>query len=115
MGVSGILWTAVKQKVSSEMTWRWLFVFGMLAGTSLFHFISGVPVPMVNANYPLAALAGLLVGIGTNVSNGCTSGHGVCGIGRLSARSLVATVTFMFTAIVTVSLIRMFIIDTGSL
>jgi uncharacterized membrane protein YedE/YeeE len=107
-GVSGILWSAIKRPVTDDITWRWLFVVGMLLGTFLFHAISGAPIPDIDANYPLAALAGVLVGIGVNLGNGCTSGHGVCGIGRLSPRSLVATVAFMLTAIITVFVVESF-------
>ena len=65
-----------------------------------------VPIPRIEATTPLLALAGLLVGFGAVWGNGCTSGHGVCGLSRLSMRSLVATAAFMATAMATVFLIR---------
>ena len=74
-----------------------------MAGTFLLHFVTGKPVPEVT-NTPIEAmLAGLIVGVGVKLGNGCTSGHGVCGISRLSTRSIVATIIFMTTAIVTVA------------
>lgn len=103
-GISGIIWGAFTQKISSDNAWRWFFLAGVLLGTFLFHQLTGKPVPVVNSNYLLAVCAGLLVGLGVKIGNGCTSGHGVCGIGRLSPRSLVATLTFMATAIITVAL-----------
>lgn len=104
-GISGIVWGAITA-ATSERVWRWLFLIGMICGALLFHAVSGVSTPEVHSNLPLAAIAGLLVGCGVKIGNGCTSGHGVCGIGRLSVRSLVATVSFMLVAIVTVFVTR---------
>jgi uncharacterized membrane protein YedE/YeeE len=87
-----------------DFYWRWLFLVGILLGAFLFHLVTGKPAPAVNANYLLAAVAGVFVGVGVKIGNGCTSGHGVCGIGRLSGRSLAATLVFMFVAIVTVAI-----------
>ncbi len=108
-GICGILWGAVSNKVSAENSWRWLFIVGIVLGAFLFHQITGAPVPKANSNYMLAIIAGLLVGVGVQMANGCTSGHGVCGLGRLSLRSLVATLTFMLTAVITVALFKLFI------
>ncbi len=105
-GISGLVWGAMAP-VSRDRAWRMLFLVGLIAGAYLFHAMSGMEYPTINQNMPLAALAGLIVGLGVKIGNGCTSGHGVCGIGRLSKRSLVATVTFMFVAIVVVTLIRL--------
>jgi uncharacterized membrane protein YedE/YeeE len=104
-GISGIVWGAISPKRSgdSDPLWRWLFIAGILLGAFLFHQMTGKPAPGANANYLLAAIAGLFVGMGVKIGNGCTSGHGVCGIGRLSTRSLAATITFMTVAIVTVA------------
>ncbi len=103
-GVSGILWGAIG---GPDRSWRWLFIIGLVAGGALAHTITGKPIP-VPSESPLwlAALAGLIVGVGTRMGSGCTSGHGVCGIGRLSVRSLVATMTFMTTGVVTVFVTR---------
>ena len=104
-GIAGIVWGAVSAQ--PDNAWRWLFIAGLLAGPLAYHFLAGVPNP---APSPLpwwqAVAGGLLVGIGVRLGSGCTSGHGVCGIGRLSPRSLVATVTFMATGIITVYVIR---------
>ncbi len=99
-GISGILWNALR-KNSSNRSWRWVFIIGLIAGTWVFHFISGNPYPLVNDNLLLAGIAGLIAGVGAKIGNGCTSGHGVCGIGRLSTRSIFSTLVFMTTAIIT--------------
>jgi uncharacterized membrane protein YedE/YeeE len=104
-GISGILWGAVSRQ--HDQRWRWLFVLGLLVGPVVFHFLSGVPAPAPSqAPWWLIIIAGLIVGYGVRMGCGCTSGHGVCGIGRLSLRSLVATLTFMSTGILTVYLLR---------
>lgn len=108
-GISGIVWGAISNRVSGENAWRWLFVIGILLGTYFFHFFSGKPVPEANPNYLIAIVAGLLVGFGVKIGSGCTSGHGVCGLGRLSFRSLSATLTFMGVAVITVAVVKLFV------
>ena len=104
-GISGILWAAVAGEPGGA--WRWPFIVGMVGGTLLYHLVSGSPAPAPSQlGWPFALAGGMLVGFGTRVGSGCTSGHGVCGIGRLSTRSLVATLTFMGTGIATVFLLR---------
>jgi uncharacterized membrane protein YedE/YeeE len=104
-GISGIVWGAVSAQ--PDNSWRWLFVVGLVAGPLLFHFLSNTPYPAAS---PLqwwhAVAGGLLVGFGVKMGSGCTSGHGVCGIGQLSLRSLLATITFMATGIITVYITR---------
>lgn len=83
------------------------FVLGLIAAPLAVGFATGQPViQSVSSNLPLMAAAGLLVGFGAALGNGCTSGHGVCGISRLSARSVAATATFMVAAFVTVFVVR---------
>jgi uncharacterized membrane protein YedE/YeeE len=100
-GISGIVWSAVSNQPDSS--WRWLFVAGLVIGPLLFHTLTATPYPAAS---PLqwwhAIVGGLLVGFGVKLGSGCTSGHGVCGIGNLSMRSLIATLTFMATGIITV-------------
>ena len=103
-GVSGITWAAITEV--GQRTWRLLFLGGMVLGGLLFHFLSGVPIPEGNDNWVLAIIAGFIVGVGVKLGSGCTSGHGVCGIGRLSMRSLTATITFMVAGIVTVAVVN---------
>ena len=104
-GISGIVWGAVSG--ASDNGWRWLFVIGLPLGALLYHAASGSPPPVPSAKPVwIAVLAGLLVGVGVKLGSGCTSGHGVCGIGRLSTRSIVATCVFMATGIVTVLLVN---------
>lgn len=94
-GLSGILGGALRRS-RGDTAWRWAFVAGCLAGGLVIHalrpgwFDAGVRAPL-----PVVAASGLLVGVGTRMSNGCTSGHGLCGTSRLSPRSIVATCIFM--------------------
>ena len=100
-GISGVVWAAVSGH--ADGSWRWLFIIGLVTGPMLFHHISDSPFPSPSTQpWWVAMIAGLIVGIGVKMGSGCTSGHGVCGIGRLSSRSLVATMTFMATGIATV-------------
>lgn len=89
-----------------ETAWRLAFVAGLLAAPLVLLFSGGMPAPRIDAGFGLLALAGLLVGAGTSYGSGCTSGHGVCGLSRLSPRSLVATAAFMGAGIVTVFVAR---------
>ncbi len=90
-----------------DTAWRLLFLGGLVAGAAAVHAVSGA-VPTARTAFPgwLLAVAGLLVGFGTSLANGCTSGHGVCGLGRLSARSLAATLIFLAAGIVTTFVVR---------
>jgi uncharacterized protein len=104
-GISGIF-NGVLQPKAGDTAWRAWFLGGLVLGSALYVYI--VPLPFaLRDGYPLALLAtaGFLVGVGTRMGSGCTSGHGVCGIARLSVRSLAATLTFLVTGIVTVWLI----------
>jgi uncharacterized membrane protein YedE/YeeE len=105
-GISGIM-NGVFNSPRSETVWRLAFLAGLVIGAFLFKLI----VPgffTMRQGYPLGLLAagGFLVGFGTRMSNGCTSGHGICGLANLSPRSLLATLTFMAGGIVTVYFIR---------
>lgn len=101
-GISGIFGGLLTAKPGAEYPWRLAFVLGLICGAALFRLTIGpLPLDMQTGNVGLVA-AGLLVGTGTRLSAGCTSGHGVCGLGRRSRRSLVATLTFIVVAIVTV-------------
>ena len=105
-GVSGIF-NGVLFPAPGDVTWRLAFLVGLVAAAGLYMaFVPGAPVP--RGDFPRVGLvvAGVLVGFGTRMGNGCTSGHGVCGLGRLSMRSLAAVVTFMATAIATTFVIR---------
>ncbi len=100
-GISGIL-SALVTPISSKASWQFLFVIGMLAGG----FIApsfGYHMPSYDGiSLGWVIFAGILVGFGTKLGNGCTSGHGICGIGRLSKRSIIATCVFMASAMLTV-------------
>ena len=107
-GVSGIFGGMLFQQ-GKERAWQLSFIAGLIAGGILLYIINAEFFENTSGRGLLTAtIAGLLVGIGTRVGGGCTSGHGVCGIGRLSGRSLVATVTFVITGLVTVALVQSF-------
>ena len=103
-GISGVIWGAL---TGPDRQWRWVFLIGLLIGGALTHFATGMPLPAPsNAPLWLIALSGLLVGVGTRMGSGCTSGHGVCGLGRRSPRSLTATLTFMAFGVFTVTVMQ---------
>jgi len=105
-GVSGILY-GVFTRHSAERDWRLLFVVGLVMGGAIYQWVTELPL-MTRDDFPLPVLviAGLLVGVGTRLGSGCTSGHGVCGISRFSLRSFLATATFIATGIITTTVIR---------
>ncbi|WP_406871732.1 YeeE/YedE family protein [Aminobacter sp. P9b] len=106
-GISGIAARLLPPYLDGALLSRLGFVLGLVAAPLAYAAISGTDVVQtVSSNLPLMALAGLLVGFGSVYGNGCTSGHGVCGLSRLSLRSLVATLTFMATAFATVFAVR---------
>jgi uncharacterized protein len=97
LGISGILGGLLPPKVGDAL-WRIAFLLGMACAPVVFAFLAPagfVQAPRIDAGYGLIVVAGLLVGLGTRYGSGCTSGHGVCGLSRLSPRSMVATATFM--------------------
>ena len=104
-GISSILGGLLKP-VTRDAVWRAAFVVGLIVAPLVFVLFSALPRPQIDAGYGALLLAGLLVGIGTRYGSGCTSGHGVCGIARLSPRSLVATLIFMAAGFVTVFVVR---------
>ena len=111
MGVSGILGGILGGLMApsdrSDISWRVLFVIGVLAGPFLVMALTGAPVERASvASGFTLPIAGFLVGLGTAIGAGCTSGHGICGLARLSVRSAVAVGMFMATAIVTVYVVR---------
>jgi hypothetical protein len=100
-GISGILNGLGQRSRSDEWLWRVAFLAGLMGAGAITMRLLGQATPSP-ASVPVLIVAGLLVGFGTSMGNGCTSGHGVCGLGRLSKRSLVAVLTFMVTAIISV-------------
>lgn len=104
-GISGILGGLLKP-VRGDAAWRVAFIGGLLIAPLSHALIAALPKPQIDAGYGTLVLAGLLVGIGTRYGSGCTSGHGVCGLSRLSPRSLVATLAFMTAGFATVFVIR---------
>lgn len=104
MGVSGIV-SELLHAPRQAQAWRWAFVLGLLGSGLILRQLNADPLAGSPRPLALIVLAGLLVGYGTRLGNGCTSGHGVCGISRLSARSLVATMVFMLAGFITVWLL----------
>ena len=104
-GISGIVWGLI---TGPDRNWRWLFLAGLLLGGAVTHMVieQSIPVPS-GAPLWLLAMSGMLVGIGTRMGGGCTGGHGVCGLGRRSPRSLVATLMFMASGVITVYLLQL--------
>jgi len=107
-GISGIVSRVLPSKtdhfpISQGLT----FIAGLLLAAPLYRLVTGTPPEaIISTNYPLLIIAGLLVGFGSVLGNGCTSGHGVCGISRGSKRSITATITFMATAFISVLILR---------
>lgn len=108
LGISGVLGGALKVR-RQDARWRWAFILGMLLGGGLLAVLMpGQFENTVGRSTNAYLAAGTLVGIGTQLGSGCTSGHGICGIGRLSKRSVAATITFMISAGATVFVINHF-------
>ena len=104
-GISGVLGGLLKP-VSGDISWRVAFVVGLLSAPLLYLLVGKLPHPQIDAGYAALVVAGLLVGVGTRYGSGCTSGHGVCGLSRLSGRSLAATAAFMGAGFITVFVTR---------
>ena len=113
MGVSGVLGGLVtsagsgNKHAEDDKSWRWLFVAGTVIGPFVVWGLQGAPIEITPvASAWMVPVAGFFVGIGAAVGNGCTSGHGICGLARLSVRSFVAVGTFVSTGIITVYILR---------
>src|SRR5262245_35209698 len=104
-GISGII-GGLLRPAGADVGWRLAFLGGLLFAPVFYALFVRFPLATIEASFPAVILAGVLVGIGTRYGSGCTRGHGVCGISRLSPRSLVATATFMGAGIVTVFVVR---------
>lgn len=104
-GVSGIVGGLVRPE-AGDLAWRLAFVAGLLAAPLVYAGVATRPVATIEAGFPVLIAAGLLVGVGTRYAGGCTSGHGVCGLARLSPRSLAAVLLFMGAGFATVFVAR---------
>jgi len=105
-GISGILGGLMQKGGLRDFRWRIAFVIGMLVAPLLWMAVRALPTLRIDAGWSELVVAGLLVGVGTRYAAGCTSGHGVCGLSRLSPRSLTATFTFMAAGFATVYVLR---------
>lgn len=106
-GVSGILASAFHRKnISKGFSWELAFVLGLVSSGWLWLLFQDFPSVSITENSATLMMAGVLVGFGTRLGSGCTSGHGVCGLSRLSIRSLAATLCFIFAGVVTVYIVR---------
>jgi uncharacterized membrane protein YedE/YeeE len=104
-GISGIFWGGLTGS-AVERGWRLAFLLGLVLGPVLYRLMLDAPAFEMNASPVMVIAGGLLVGVGTRLGSGCTSGHGVCGLARLSARSLIAVLAFMASGMVTVGVLR---------
>ena len=104
-GISGIVGGLLAPS-RGDIAWRAAFVIGMVAAPAAWLLFSALPTARIDAGYTTLVIAGLLVGVGTRYGSGCTSGHGVCGLSRLSLRSLAATLAFMSAGFITVFVMR---------
>lgn len=105
LGISGIVGGLLRPR-TGDAAWRIAFLLGMLSAPAVYRVVVGPMTMRIDASWGMVVLAGLLVGLGTRFGAGCTSGHGVCGLARLSPRSLVATLAFMGTGFLTVFVLR---------
>ena len=104
-GISGIVGGLLRRS-PTDVAWRLAFIAGLVAAPAVYGAFDALPGVAIDASYPLLVIAGVLVGVGTRYGAGCTSGHGVCGLARLSPRSSIATVAFMLAGFVTVFAMR---------
>lgn len=104
-GISGVL-GGLLRPAGGDIGWRVAFLAGLVGSPLLYRLIAPMPALRIDAGMPFLVVAGVLVGVGTRYAAGCTSGHGVCGIARLSPRSLVATLLFMGAGFATVFVVR---------
>ena len=104
-GISGVLGGLFKP-MRGDIGWRVAFIGGLVSASLVYRLFATLPAVQIDASYAALVVAGLLVGVGTRYGSGCTSGHGVCGLSRLSPRSLVATLAFMGAGFVTVFVVR---------
>jgi len=105
LGISGIVGGLLRPR-PGDVGWRIVFLLGMVSAPALYAIMAGQAPMRIDASWTMLVVAGLLVGLGTRYAAGCTSGHGVCGLARLSPRSLVATLAFMGTGFLTVFVLR---------
>lgn len=104
-GISGVLGGLFKP-TRGDIGWRLAFIGGLVGASLVYRLFATLPAVQIDASYAALVVAGLLVGVGTRYGSGCTSGHGVCGLSRLSPRSLVATLSFMGAGFATVFVVR---------
>lgn len=105
-GISGIIGGLFQAKKQGDFAWRLAFVLGLVAAPLLYQVFAKLPESRIDADWGVLVIAGLFVGLGSRIGSGCTSGHAVCGISRLSPRSIVATLTFMSAGFLVVYVAR---------
>lgn len=109
-GISGILGGLLQRPAAGDLAWRIAFALGLIVAPLAWRLFAPLPAIEIASGVPLLVVAGLLVGFGSRLGSGCTSGHGVCGLSRLSPRSIVATLTFMGLGFATVFVVRHLIV-----
>ena len=106
LGISGILGNLITTKETDQKFWRIIFILGVLIGPLIFILLFKEIKSEMVANTTLLIISGFLVGLGTSLGNGCTSGHGICGLSRFSIRSIIATLVFVISGMITVYFIN---------
>jgi len=106
VGISGMIGKIISKNPPKEKYWCLAFLFGLILGTTMYSFYAGELNITLHKHGIILVIAGLLVGVGTRLCSGCTSGHGICGVARFSKRSIVATLLFITTAILTVAITK---------
>ncbi|GAB5388104.1 MAG: YeeE/YedE family protein [Alphaproteobacteria bacterium] len=110
VGISGIVASAINGDDASQRGWQIAFLIGLMLGSFALWLVQGHAMAQsINTDWPLIIAGGIAVGIGVRLGSGCTSGHGVCGLSRLSIRSVIATLTFMAAGMAVASLLRPFL------
>lgn len=110
-GISGISGSLIALKLPAAWSENLTFLAGLIAAPAAYALMVSPPAVIITSSLPLLIAGGVLVGIGSRLGSGCTSGHGVCGMSRLSKRSILATLTFMGVAILTVTISRLLVVN----
>lgn len=107
-GISGIV-IGLGRLSAGDFLWRVFFILGLIIAPMLYQFFFRSVMIVIDTNWFIIVLAGCLVGIGTRFGRGCTSGHGICGISQFSLRSVIATISYMFTGMICIFIVRHFL------
>ena len=113
-GISGIVGGLFRPK-KNDFAWRVMFILGLVISPIIYNLISPLPTVTINTSKGVIVIAGVLVGLGSRFGSGCTSGHGVCGVARISPRSILATISFILSGAITVAIIKFLRVAIGEI